>query len=116
MTPTSMGGILALRPYLGQVEGVEPERLGLRVGHDLDEERPAREVAALDALEEVAAVALAIVGDNGHGLFVGVIGTALLGAEMELTPQALIGGVDDLECVASIALHVGEMAGGRGGG
>src|SRR3546814_12772331 len=46
------GGILALRPYLGQVEGVEPERLGLRVGHDLDEERPAREVAALDALEE----------------------------------------------------------------
>src|SRR3546814_11239161 len=99
-----------LRPYLGQVEGVEPERLGLRVGHDLDEERPAREVAALDALEEVAAVALAIVGDNGRGLFVGEIGTALLGAAMELHPHALVGGVDHREGVAALAVHVPEAA------
>src|SRR3546814_20889935 len=73
-------------------------------------ERPAREVAALDALEEVAAVALAIVGDNGRGLFVGEIGNALLGAEMELHPHALVGGVDHREGVAAIAVHVPEAA------
>src|SRR3546814_5731028 len=73
-------------------------------------ERPAREVAALDALEEVAAVALVIVGDNGRGLFVGEIGNALLGAEMELHPHALVGGVDHREGVAAIAEHVPEAA------
>jgi hypothetical protein len=65
--------MIGLRPHFRQIEWIEAEGLGLRVGHHLDEQRPAREVAALDALEKVPAVALAILGDDSRGFGVGEI-------------------------------------------
>ena len=67
---------------------------GLRFGHDLDEKRPARKVTRLDRVEQVAAVAFAIAGDQRCGLGIAEVLDALLGAEVELDPNALVRGVD----------------------
>ena len=57
--------IIGFRPDLGEVERIERESLGLLVGHDLNKQGPAREVAALDAVEKVALVHLPILADQG---------------------------------------------------
>jgi hypothetical protein len=59
--------------------------LGLRLGHHLNEKRPAWEVAALDRVEQVAGVALAVRGDEGSRLGVGAVRDPLLRAEVKLT-------------------------------
>jgi hypothetical protein len=46
---------------------------GLGLAHDLDRERPFREIAGFDRLEEITPVALAIVGDDGGGCLVGEV-------------------------------------------
>src|SRR4030088_135658 len=58
---------VALWPDLGQVEGVEGESLRLSVRHHLDEDRPAREIAGLDASEKITLMAFAILADKGLG-------------------------------------------------
>jgi hypothetical protein len=78
------------------------------VGHHLDRQRPSRKIAALDRLEQIASVALAIVGYDRGGFLVGEILDALLRAEVELDPDALIGGIDHREGVAAEAMHVTE--------
>src|ERR1700761_885926 len=42
--------IIRLRPYLREVERIDAVRTRLLLGHDLHEQRPAREIFALDAL------------------------------------------------------------------
>ena len=84
--------------------------LGLLLGHHLDQQRPAREIAALDRVEQIAPVALAILGDDRGGLFVGEVLDALLRAEVEFDPDALIGGVDHREGVAAEEMHVTEAS------
>ena len=59
--------------YLGQIEGVEPERLGLLEGHDLDEEAPGREVAVGDGVEEVTDGVVGVGGGQAVGLFHGQV-------------------------------------------
>jgi hypothetical protein len=48
-------------------------------------------IAAFDAVEEIAAVAFAVVGDDRRGVFIAQILDALAGAEVELDPCPLIG-------------------------
>ena len=55
----------------------------------------------LDRVQQVAAVACAIVRDQGRGLGVGEIRDSLLGAEMELDPDTFIGGIDHREGMAA---------------
>ena len=102
--------IVGLRPYLGQVERIMLVGPGLRLGHHLDRQRRSRKIAALDRLEQIAPMALAIVGDDRRGFFVGEILDALLRAEVEFDPDALIGGVDHREGVAAEAMHVAEAS------
>jgi len=45
----------------------------LSLGHHLNEKRPAREVARLDRIEQVAPMAFAILGDKSCGLGVGEV-------------------------------------------
>jgi hypothetical protein len=81
-----------LRPDLGQVERVVAAPSRRRLGHDLHVHRPLREVAALDGFEQVALVAFAVLADQRLGGFgVGQVLDALLGAEVELDPEALVG-------------------------
>jgi len=82
--------------------------LRLSLGHHLDEKRPAREVACLDRVEQVPAVAFAIPGDKSSSLGVGEVLDALLRAEMKLDPDALIGGIDHREGMAAEQMHVAE--------
>ena len=77
-------------------------------GHHLNEELPAREVAGLDRVEQVAAVAFAILGDEGLGLRVGEVCDSLLGAEVEFDPDTFIGGIDHREGMAAEKVHVAE--------
>ena len=52
--------VVAVGPHLGQVEGVEAVGLGLGEGHDLHPQRPARVVAPLDRVEQVAPVVVGV--------------------------------------------------------
>ena len=81
-------------PDFGEVEGVEAELRGLRLGHDLDAEAPAGKVAVGDGVEEVGLRGLAVAADDGGGLGVGVGGDALEGLEVELHPVAFADGVE----------------------
>ncbi len=100
--------IVGLRPDLGHVEGIVLVGAGLGLAHDLDRQRPFREIAGFDRREEIAPVALAIVGDDRGGFLVGQVLDALLGAEVEFHPNALVRRVDHREGVAAEAMHVAE--------
>ncbi len=56
--------VVLLGPHLGQVEGVKPVGGGVCFGHQLDVHGPLRVVAALDGVEQVAAVGLAVAADQ----------------------------------------------------
>ena len=71
--------IVAVRPHLGQVERVEPVGLGVLERHDLHLQRPAREVAALDRVVEVALVVVAVLAGQPVGLLLGQEVDALVG-------------------------------------
>src|ERR1700736_6239306 len=99
---------VTLWPDLGQVERVEGERLRLGVRHHLDEERPAREIAGLDASEQIPLMALAALADEVLVFRVRQVLNALLGAEVELVPDALVSGVEKTGGMAAEAMHVAE--------
>ena len=99
-------GELPLVPDLGEVEGVVRHLLRLVLGHHLDIHRPAGEVAPLDALKEVALVALAVFRDDRLGLLVGQVLDALLRVKVELDPDTLAFRVDHAVCMAAEPVHV----------
>ena len=70
--------VVLVEPDLGQVERVVGALGRVLLGHHLDEHLPAREVALLDALVEIALVALAVLADDRLGLGVGQVLDALL--------------------------------------
>lgn len=49
--------------------------------------------------------------DGGGRLFIGVEAVALLGLEVELDPEALVGRVDEAEGVAAVAVHLPQAPG-----
>ena len=63
--------VVRVWPYLGQIEGIEAVGLGLLERHDLDLQRPAGIVAALDGLEEIASVVVAVFAGDPVGLLLG---------------------------------------------
>lgn len=54
--------------YLGKVEGVKLEPLGLLEGHDLDEEGPGRVVAVGDGVEQISDGVVGVGGGKTVGL------------------------------------------------
>ena len=103
----AQGEVLVI-PHLGEVKRIDAVMLGLVLGHQLHLQFPARELAALDSLEQIALMRLAVFGDDCLGLLVGEVLDALQGAEMELNPCALIILVDEAVSVAAEAVHVAE--------
>jgi hypothetical protein len=101
--------VVLVRPDLGEIEGVPTVGFGVFLGHDLDAETPLREIAALDGSEEIALGGLAVLGDDGGGLGVGVEFDSLEGLEVELHPEAFAGGVEEAVGVAAIAVDVAEV-------
>ncbi len=81
-------------------------RCGIRLGHHLHLQMPAREVAAVDGLDEIALMALAVLADEFSRLRVRQVLDALLAAQVELHPEALVGRVDEAERMASEAVHM----------
>src|SRR5208282_1127616 len=98
--------IVLVRPHLGQVEGIVRRLAGVGLGHDLHAQAPLRIVAALDRVEEIALMALAVATDDARPLRVGHIGDALHGLEMELHPGPLAFGVDEAVGVAAETMHM----------
>ena len=103
--------VVRLRPHLGQVERVVGHLLGVGLRHHLHVHRPLREVAALDGVVQVALVGFAVVADGFRGLGIGEVPDALLGAEVELHPEALAGRVPEAVGMRAEAVHV-AVAGG----
>ena len=61
-----------------------------------------------DGIQKVASVAFTIIGDHCRGLGIGKTGNALLRAEVELDPYALIRRVDHRECMTAETVHVAK--------
>ena len=72
-------GEFLLVPDLGQVEGIVGHLLGLFFGHHLDEHLPAGEISLGDAVEQVALMAFAVLGDDRFRFLVGQVLDPLLG-------------------------------------
>lgn len=85
--------------------------LGLGLWHHLHIDLPAREVALLDGVEQIRLAGLSVLTDGGGRLFIGVEAVALLGLEVELDPEALVGIVDEAEGVAAVAVHLAQALG-----
>ena len=76
-----------MRPYLGEVEGVEAIGLGLIERHDLHMQGPAWVVSALDCFVKVANVVIAI--DAGQQICVrlGQEVDPLVGLDNDISPK-----------------------------
>ena len=98
--------VVAVRPDLGQVERVEPVGLGLLEGHDLHVQRPAREVAVADRLEQVLPVVVGVLAGDPVGVLLGEEVDPLIGLEVVLDPELVAAGVDPHVGVARVAVHV----------
>ena len=106
-----MERVVAVRPYLGEVEWIEAIAPGFPEGHDLHSQRPARMLAPPDRLEEVAPVVVAVFPGDPVGVVLGEEFDALVGLEVVLDPEPLAVGVDPHVGVARIAVHVPPRAG-----
>jgi len=100
-----------VRPYFSEIEWVVGHFRGVGLRHDLNLERPLREVAFFDALVEVALMALAILADDRLGFLIGQVLDALLALEVELDPVALVVRVDEAERVTGETMHVAISGG-----
>lgn len=98
--------VVGLRPHLGDVEWIERSLLGLLVGHDLDVEGPARVLAAGDGVVQVADAVVRVVGGQLVGAVHVQVLDLLVRLVVELAVVRLRLGVDELESVRSVAVHV----------
>jgi hypothetical protein len=99
-------GIILVRPHLGEVEGIVPMLVDVRLRHDLDGEFPLWEIAALDRLIEVALMRLAIVGDFLRRFGIGPVLDALESLEVEFYPEPLVLRIDERVGVRAEAVDV----------
>ncbi|MNI32842.1 hypothetical protein D3C73_867650 [compost metagenome] len=102
--------IVLMRPGLGQVEGVDPIGRRLGIGHDLDRQIPRRMFAALNGVEQVAAVEVGVGARHGRRLGVREEGHALAGVEVILDPEFLARRVDPHIGVGAVAVHLAPGA------
>ena len=108
--PTSISGKSAFGQTFVRSNGLNGECLRLGVGHHLNEQRPARKISLLDALEKITLVCFAVLSDQGFGLGVGKVLDALLRPKVELDPDPLVRCVDEAVGVAAKPVHVTKAA------
>lgn len=100
-----------MRPDLGDIEGIVLELLGLVEGHHLDVHRPAGELAGLDPVVQVPDAIVGIAaGQLIGGLHVQIL-DALIGLQMEFGVDRFTLGIDQLEGMGSVSIHVGVAIG-----
>jgi hypothetical protein len=95
-----------MRPDLGEVERVEAIVIRILERHDLHLQRPAREVAPLDRVVEIALVVVAVLARDAVGFGLGEALDALVGLEVVLDPEAFSGRVHPHVGVRRVAVHV----------
>src|SRR5689334_3917611 len=81
--------IIAMRPGLGQVKGIETILLCVRKGHNLHLKPPDREVIALDCFAQVATMVIRIFRRHRLGFSIGEVLDTLLRLEVILDPEFL---------------------------
>src|SRR5690606_17130870 len=103
--------VIALGPYLGQIERIQMIRGSLFLGHDLNVYSPTREISILDGFKEITLRAFTITTYQRLRLRVRQVLDALLGAEVELHPETLVLSIDEAEGMAAEQVHVAETGG-----
>ena len=107
--------IILMRPDLGQIERIDAIGLGILIGHDLPFERPARVIAFVDRVEQVATVIVAVLARFLDCLVLRQMGIAAfrpdVGVEVEFDPELLAILVDEHVGMAAIAVHLAPVLG-----
>ena len=98
--------VVAVRPNLGHIVDVESVFVGVRDRHDLGVPGPRGVLALLDGVEEVHGGV--VLGDLAHlgGLTSGEVLDALVRLVVVLDEELLVLGVDPLESVRAVSVHV----------
>ena len=104
--PDLVQRVVAVRPHLGQVKGIEPIRDRVVVWHQLHLERPARPTSASDVLEEVAGVEIGVGRSHLVGFVLGEELDALIGNEVIPHPVLDALGIHPQIGVRAVAVHV----------
>jgi hypothetical protein len=103
--------VVRVRPYLGQIEGMNAIGVGIFFVHDLDKQLPAGKFAPLDRFEKVPLIALAIARDDLCRLGVCQVLNTLLCFERKFHPEALVFRVEEAICVAPKTIHMAKGPG-----
>ena len=98
--------VVAVRPHLGEVEGIDPVASGVHLGHQLHLERPGGEVATIDGLVQILLVVLRVLAGDPRRRGVLEAANPLIALEVELHPVTLAVTVHPLERVRPVAVHV----------
>ena len=98
--------VIGVRPNFGEIEGVDLVAIGIGLGHDLDGEAPAGEIAVGDGVKEIGLSGFAVLADDDGGFLIGVVGVALQGLKMEFHPGAFADGVDETVGVRAVAVDL----------
>ena len=97
--------IVLVWPHLGDVEGIKAVVLGIVVGHQLHLDGPRRVVAVSNVIEQILAVEVRVIPDDGLGLVGGHGVDALVADEVVLHPGDLPLGVHPRVGVRGVAVH-----------
>ena len=98
--------VIAVRPDLRKIEGIEAVGLGRIERHDLHVQRPARELIVLDRLVEVALVVVGIPACDSVGLCLGQTLDTLVALEVVFHPETTAFAIHPHVGVRGVAIHV----------
>ena len=104
--------VVGVRPDLGDVVNVESVLGGVSNWHHLNVKGPRWEVAVLDGVEKIGGREVLVLHSHLGGLLGSEVLDSLIGLEVVLDPEGFTGGIDPLEGVRTVSIHVAITNGG----
>lgn len=95
-----------LGPGLSDVEDIESVMLSIFLGHDLHLEGPGREITLFNVVEQVLCGIISCLSCHSSSFSIEEVFNSLVGLEVVFHIVNLSFGVDPLECVGAVSVHV----------